>query len=105
MTRHSDTTCPWCLHKHELVSGVMALKDGEKKPDKEPVHSDGDASFCVGCGEFSIFDSKATGGLRFPTKEEFAELAGMTEVIGIRLTYSQVNPRRRRILHRPEWRQ
>jgi hypothetical protein len=56
--------CPYCGHKHELATGVT----GEKEP------GDGDVSFCISCGRFSMFDSTRAENLRVLTPAENHEI-------------------------------
>ena len=54
------TLCPWCFVQHELATGLFGAR--------APV--EGDATLCIRCGEISVFDSKAWGGLRKPSEAE-----------------------------------
>jgi hypothetical protein len=60
------TVCPWCGKHHDLASA--AAEDGDKGVRMKPV--DGDVTLCIGCGNWSIFERKAAGGLRKPNYEE-----------------------------------
>src|SRR5262245_20436893 len=97
MTKLADTTCPWCDHHHELVSAVVDRREAlQKKIVTEPSHSNGDASFCVGCGQTSIFDDTAKGNLRFPTRKESRELSQIRALQEIHMAYSLIPSSRMR---------
>lgn len=99
MTRLKRTVCPWCGHRHELVSAIAA-----KGTITEPTAEDGDVTLCIGCGELSIFDQSATGGIRFATETENRELAGMALVNKLRMAYREAPQKfTRPILHIPPW--
>jgi hypothetical protein len=61
--RLPSVACPWCSKELDAATGVT----GEGSPDM------GDATLCINCGEWCIFDSDLT--LRKPTDDEFVELA------------------------------
>ena len=62
-TTEMDTVCPFCLCQHECATGPFG-----------GVPDDGDVTICFMCGQFSMFDHTATGGLRKPTKKESREI-------------------------------
>jgi hypothetical protein len=64
MTVEKRTQCPWCHADHEYATGLGAKTS-----------TDGDRTMCIRCGEISIFDSKAWGGLRKPSAAEREENA------------------------------
>jgi hypothetical protein len=55
------TICPFCRQHHDAATHAY-------RQDYLP--ADGDVSLCFGCGEFCVFDDKAFGGMRKPTKKE-----------------------------------
>jgi len=57
-----STICPLCGQEHDAAS--MAQSNERQTP------RDGDASFCFSCGTVNIFEDRASGGLRRPTKRE-----------------------------------
>lgn len=65
-SRPHSTTCPWCGKDNDRATG---FSEGAVTP------SDGDLSLCIGCGEWSVFDSSASIGCRKPTDSELAEIA------------------------------
>lgn len=99
MTRLKSTRCPWCFKRHDLVSGIA-----EKGTKVEPIPEDGDVTFCIGCCMASIFDHSASGGLRFPTKEEADEMEHNALAAKMTMTFAKIpNLPLRPILRRPEW--
>ena len=60
------TICPSCGAKHEAITNVEA---------RDVLPDNGDVSICFRCGEICIFDDKAYGGMRKPTKKEQREIA------------------------------
>jgi hypothetical protein len=60
------TICPFCGQRHDAATNAQGR---DRLPD------DGDVSQCFRCGEFSIFDDKAYGGMRKPTKREQRAIA------------------------------
>jgi len=61
MAEDFDSICPFCNYHHDAVSAARSDTDF---PD------DGDATLCISCGRFCVFDRDARGGLRKPTKKE-----------------------------------
>ena len=53
-------TCPHCQSEHELTSNLMGKEGGGPSP--------GDASICITCCEFSVFQDDLS--LRKPNEEE-----------------------------------
>lgn len=99
MTRLKKSVCPWCEKRHDLVSGIA-----EKGTKKEPIPHNGDVTLCVGCGELSVFDDSAKGGLRFPTQEEVKAIEDSHLATRVRQTFESIpQPNRRTILHIPPW--
>lgn len=104
MTRELASICPYCDHHHELVSAVVERGDGDVLPAEEPHHSDGDLSFCMGCGEISVFESSYWGHLRFPTKDEYEEIAAMRFVMLAQKAFRNATEfKKRPVLHQPQW--
>jgi hypothetical protein len=62
LTVAKQTQCPSCQARHEFATGI-----GAETPDE------GDRTLCIRCGEISIFDRKAWGGLRKPNATEREE--------------------------------
>jgi hypothetical protein len=61
VTEDLATICPFCDKHHEAVT----LAQGNIEwPD------DGDVTLCWRCGRLCVFDSKARGRLRKPSKKE-----------------------------------
>lgn len=62
MTPHPKTTvCPVCGDTHYFATAI----DKVKKAPRE-----GDATICISCGTWCLFESSAPGGLRLPTDQE-----------------------------------
>ena len=62
MTIDHSTICPHCGEEHERVTS--AVRDGRDRP------RDGDATICWECGALGIYEDRAPGGIRKPTKHE-----------------------------------
>ena len=58
------TVCPFCSRCNELASPAS----GELEPE------DGDFTLCIGCGEWSVFDSRWSSGTRKPTFAEYQQI-------------------------------
>lgn len=99
MTRIRHTICPWCGKVHDRVSGIA-----KKGTPQEPVAENGDATFCIGCGQPSIFANWAEGGLRFPLQNEFEEIAASQIASKVQQAFASLpGDKLRPILRRPEW--
>ena len=62
------TLCPHCAKSHDRLSAVV-------EKGKEPTWPvDGDATVCLSCGRWAIYDHTAFGGLRKPNAEEKRKL-------------------------------
>lgn len=67
LTIHNfNTQCPHCGKWNNLHS----------LPGEEVVSrpTEGDVSFCFGCGQFSMYDKRIAGQLRLPTDAESVEI-------------------------------
>jgi hypothetical protein len=51
--------CPYCGDRHDTVHAVFCCNDAASP-------NDGDFNLCSSCGEWTVFDSRKTGGLRRP---------------------------------------
>jgi hypothetical protein len=69
-----NTVCWNCGYIHDRVSHMF----GDKRP------KDGDITLCIGCGEWSLFEAAAAGGLRKPTDTEFQEIANNLDCTRLR---------------------
>jgi hypothetical protein len=69
MTISHHTICPHCDHEHDACSNIVS-----EEGDVRQTPHDGDASQCIACGKFSIFQHEAAGGMRKPTAKELREL-------------------------------
>lgn len=99
MTRLSNTRCPWCFKRHELVSGIAA-----KGTKQEPVAEDGDVTFCIACGKPSMFDKSSKFGLRFPTEEEWKQIGEHHLAATLMLAFAALPKRPQRTIRRhPDW--
>jgi hypothetical protein len=63
MTTRIDTQCPHCGTRHTASTSPE---------DESAVPKSNDATMCIACGRFSIFDDKLQ--LRIPTHEEMSAL-------------------------------
>lgn len=59
------TTCPFCGQNNEAVTPP----EGGRGPQ------DGDFSMCFTCGEWAIFDSRMSGGMRKPLFPDYMKIA------------------------------
>lgn len=73
--------CPFCETQHDLAT---CLYDDALAP------AAGDVSFCIDCGEYSMFDSAAPGSLRKPTHEEYEMIVGEEKFSQIREKWREV---------------
>jgi hypothetical protein len=71
MTQELLTRCFLCGTVHKYATGVTA----KGATATEPQVKDGDASLCINCGAWGIFDSTRPDGMRAPTDQESRELA------------------------------
>jgi len=60
------TRCWGCGHENDTVSSVV--EDKQERPEN------GNISFCIYCGEFSIFDDTYPDGMRKPNPQENWEI-------------------------------
>jgi hypothetical protein len=104
MTRVRYSLCPWCGKRHDLIDAVVT-KEEAKTLKEEPRAENGDATVCLGCGQFSIFDDKVRpGGLRFPTKEESEDIHATDMVAKVTMAFGRIPGwQPRAILKRPDW--
>jgi coenzyme F420-reducing hydrogenase alpha subunit len=68
MTIAHSTICAFCDVEHECATHTV---DPDGKLREAP--RDGDPSICFACGAINIFDDRAPGGMRKPTKREQRE--------------------------------
>lgn len=63
-----ETTCPHCGKRNEVTASLAEYdkKAGDPRPAK-----DGDFGFCIGCGEWHVFEKAAPNGVRVPNVEEY----------------------------------
>lgn len=73
MTVEKHTQCPWCFVHHEMATGIDA-----------EIPTEGDRTLCIRCGEISVFDRKAWGGLRKPSAAECEEMAHDPRIFDVR---------------------
>jgi hypothetical protein len=69
-----QTTCPFCEDVLPLASGIVESGHDRPKP--------GDLSFCMECGNVSIFDT-VPGGARKPVGKEQREIDTHPELQGV----------------------
>lgn len=62
------TTCPHCGKENEVTSSLAEFDD---KPRKPRAAEDGDFGFCLGCGEWHVFEAASPNGVRVPTPDEY----------------------------------
>lgn len=82
-TRTPTCNCPWCS---EEVTAATDPKDEGKSP------SSGDATLCLYCGEWCVFDTDLT--LRKPTDAEFVALAADQTCRALRMAWVQTRANR-----------
>jgi hypothetical protein len=70
--------CPWCS---EEISAVIEIRE-------DTVPKPGDATLCLYCGEWCVFDIDLT--LRKPTDDEFVMLAFDETCQGLRTAWVQL---------------
>lgn len=89
MTRTSFTVCPFCGYEADRASAITE----KPAPAVEPTLRPGDASMCIGCGEFSVmgFDEM----LRAPTMAEAASLGADPRVQVLRAAWSEIKGKKR----------
>src|SRR6187399_588617 len=73
------TRCWSCGHENDTVSSVV--EDKQERPEN------GNFSFCIYCGEFSIFDDTYPDNLRKPNPQENWEIAHDKELERLRISW------------------
>ncbi len=76
-TKNIENTCPFCGYFSDCVSHLQ----------QDALPKEGDVSFCIKCGEVSLFDKELKLGkinmdeLPFETKEEIARIKSVWRVV------------------------
>jgi len=86
MTYFMEVTCPHCGARHDAATAVM-----DKGSTADPRPGNGDATLCINCGRFSVFDSSANGGLRKPRRKETRQLESDNKARTTSLAWSMMN--------------
>ena len=73
------TRCWSCGHENDTVSSVV--EDKQERPEN------GNFSFCIYCGEFSIFDDTYPDNLRKPNPQENWEIAHDKELERLKISW------------------
>ena len=89
MTYFMEVTCPHCGARHDAATAVM-----DKGSTADPRPGNGDATLCINCGRFSVFDSSANGGLRKPRRKETRQLESDNKARTTSLAWSMMNRER-----------
>lgn len=72
-----------CPHCRAALDAAQSPFDAKRRPRA------GDASFCIRCGQFSVFHADLT--LRPPSKEEYAEIMDTEEAQQIKWVWVKHN--------------
>jgi len=83
------TTCPFCGRDNDMA---LNAPQGGKRPKQSP--KDGDLSFCIGCGEWSVFAEGEVGGLRKPNGREYLQIGLSAEIAVIREAWVQTKAKK-----------
>jgi hypothetical protein len=78
------SVCPFCFYRATAADAVGPA--GAGRPRRQ-VPQAGDVSFCIGCGEFSIFAEG--GGLRRPTEAEAAASALDPDIVAAKQAWRE----------------
>ena len=74
------TTCPWCGRVNDMAGNI----ENDCRP------KDGDVVMCIDCGQWAVFERKAKGRCRKPTKAEGYELAENPDVQGLKRAWARL---------------
>lgn len=77
-------TCPFCGKENDLATNV----GGAREP------KNGDISFCIGCGEFAIFDIAMTGSMRKPNAKEYESIVANKQTASLRGAWLEAKRKR-----------
>jgi hypothetical protein len=76
----SSTVCPFCHVTHDKASAMGT----------RAVPGAGDATLCIRCGEWAIFDPLWKGGLRKPRFDEYQMLIVSKDATMLRVAWLQM---------------
>ena len=81
----ASTICPHCGTEHTATSIVAP---SYVRPQE------GDATLCVRCGEWCVFDDRNGGGLRKPTRRELREMMRDSRCLALRECWDDIHATR-----------
>lgn len=76
-----NATCPFCDKK----LGHTTVVEGKHKP------KNGDASLCLTCGEWAVFDFSLPEQMRKPTFEEYQDFVADEQMSAMRMAWLTVD--------------
>lgn len=79
-----ETTCPHCGKRNEVTS---SLSEFSKEPEPPRPAKDGDFGFCIGCGEWHVFEAAAPNGVRVPNVDEYMTIGTNPTMRKVRSAY------------------